>query len=275
MIPVRSHHLKAMAESPAHCKASMDGEERDPSKAMDRGTAVHAIVTGSRRVVARPAGMKKPTAAQRNAKKNTPASAAAIEAYDLFTAEHASSLIVSAAEYEQANRMAEAVRREPTAQPYLTGICEQTILWEYMGRAAQCTPDIVAPDYSWCNDLKTTRSANPKWFPYQARKLGYMLTAAYYQTAIHSVHGVLPEMIITAVEATYPHPVVVYRVNIHALAIGEQWIRAQFERLLTCERSNQWPGYAQCVVELDMPDDEIELDFGDDEPAEEQDAEAA
>ena len=78
-LPIRAHHLKAMAQSPMHCRAALLGEESAPTASMDRGTAVHCMVTGSRRVVARPAGMKKPTAAQRNAKKSSPASLVAIE----------------------------------------------------------------------------------------------------------------------------------------------------------------------------------------------------
>jgi len=39
------------------------------------------------------------------------------------------------------------------------------------------------------------------------------------------------------------------------------------ERLLACEAANEWPGYAQSIVDFDVPD-ELELDFGDDEEIE-------
>lgn len=263
MIPVRSHHLKAMAQSPAHCRASMAGEERDPSAAMVRGTAVHALVFGTATVCTMPEGLKKPTSAQRNAKKPSPDSAKLIEAYDQFMADNQGACILNASDYETACRQAEAVRSSKEAEPYLQGIYERTIEWTFKGRAARCTPDIVANDGSWYADLKTARTADPKWFPYQARKLGYHLTGAYYSMAVNATHGTSPSGHLIVVESAPVYAVVVYRHNPHALALGEQWCHAQMERLLVCEQSGEWPSYAQSVLDLDVPDDDFNLDFGD------------
>ena len=36
---------------------------------------------------------------------------------------------------------------------------------------------------------------------------------------------------------------------------------ARLERFMGCERSGEWPGYVQSIIDLDVPD-EVELDFG-------------
>lgn len=254
-----------MSQSPAHCRAAMAGEERDPSKAMVRGTAVHALVFGTAHVCTMPDGLKKPTAAQRNAKKPSPDSVKLIEAYDQFMSDNQGACILNASDYETACRQADAVRGSKEAAPFLHGIMEQSIAWSFLGRDARCTPDIVANDGAWFADLKTARTSDPQWFPYQARKLGYHLTAAYYSMAVNAQHGTVPTGHLIVVEGAPVYAVVVYRHNPHAMALGEQWCHAQMERLLVCERSNEWPGYAQSVLDLDVPDDDFSLDFGDDE----------
>ena len=68
MMPVRFSYLKAMAKSPAHARHAMT-EDSVSTDSQQRGTAVHALVLGNQRVTVAPEGIKKPTSAQRNAKK--------------------------------------------------------------------------------------------------------------------------------------------------------------------------------------------------------------
>ena len=66
-------------------------------------------------------------------------------------------------------------------------------------------------------------------------------------------------------ESAPPHCVVVYDLSDEMLTMGRQRARALLEQLLVCEASDEWPGYAQSPIVLDVmeQDGDAGLDFGD------------
>ena len=52
-----------------------------------------------------------------------------------------------------------------------------------------------------------------------------------------------------------------------ALDQGRRMYRTWMETLLVCEASDAWPAYAQGIVPLSVPDNDVELDFGDEAAA--------
>jgi exodeoxyribonuclease VIII len=264
-IPIRHGHLKWMAKSPMHCHHAMLQDSVE-TKAQRRGTVVHAMLFGTTEVVRIPDGApKRPSSAQRRAKKPSPDTIAAINFWDAFEHEHEGHHVLSADEYETFNGMAEAVRNDPKAMDLITASrLEETIYFTLAGRSCRTTPDGRGPDF--CFELKTTRDADPEQFRWQSRKLSYSAQQAWHLTGMEmGGYGKHRNAYTIAVEenARMPglHPVTVFKISEAALQNGDRCNRLWFERLISCEQSGQWPPYAQTIVELDDTPDSVELDW--------------
>ncbi len=93
---------------------------------------------------------------------------------------------------------------------------------------------------------------------------GYHAQVADYRAAIKAKVGVPPrDCFIIAVESAAPYAVTVLRLTERALDMGDRLLAVWMERLRACEDSNSWPAYCQSVTDFDVPDDELDLVFGD------------
>lgn len=251
MIPVRFHHLKAVARSPLHLRSCLDGEEKASTSALEKGTAVHALLFGTKTVTFYPGAVRRG------------------KEWDGFKAAHEGDCILTATEYEKAMRMAERVSNHKDAMWALDGVREKTILWKYLGRECRSTPDVFSPEMGFVTELKTCANADPQRFTWQALRMAYHAQLAYYMEAVaQSGLGTPRSAYVVAVESTAPYPVTVLRLTDRALDAGQRMFRLWFERFLACEQANAWPAYVESIVDLDVPEDDLELTFGDDDAAE-------
>lgn len=245
MLPVRFHHLKAVAKSPAHLRACLDGEEKKPTSALEKGSGTHHLLFGTKTVTFYPKPRKG-------------------KAWKAFEAAHADDLILTASDYEKANRMAEAVSSHKDAMRVLEGVRERTLYWKFLGRACRSTPDVFTKDY--VTELKTCATADPVRFTGQALRFAYHGQLAYYRDAIvQSKLGNPHTAYVVAVESSAPYPVTVLRLTDRALDAGARLYRLWFERLLTCEQAQCWPAYVESIVDLDVPEEMEELSFAGDD----------
>src|SRR3990170_3980626 len=90
------------------------GAEAAASYAMQRGTAVHALLFNTRKVTGYPG-------ATRRGKE-----------YDAFVAANPDTEILTMTEYDKASGMVDALLTSDVAQPFLGGSTEQTILFRWM-----------------------------------------------------------------------------------------------------------------------------------------------
>jgi hypothetical protein len=250
---LRFSQLKLMSQSAMHYQHRLEHELKTTA-AMIKGSAVHAIIAGTGRVIeyTLTKDKKGPT-------------------WEAFEAEHPDAYIFTPGQYRQVNGMAEAVLRHDEATKLLmwqTRV-EDTIHFDYCGRPFRTTPDAWAADR--VVELKTSQSSEPEAFMRHAQRMHY-----HGQLALH-LHGVAAKLdgahsledapardaYIVAVEATAPHPVTVLRLSAQAIDLGARAVRLWFERLQSCEASNAWPPYAQSIIEWDI-EDAPELIFGDD-----------
>lgn len=136
----------------------------------------------------------------------------------------------------------------------LTGDRQQVTRWAMNGRSCQGTPDVFLRNR--VVELKSTRSANPDWFQYDARKLAYHAQLAWYANGLVQAGRIdpNPKLFIVAVESTAPYPVTIFELTPQAVEAGNKLWRLWFERLLVCEASNTWPAYTEAVVPFDVPD---------------------
>jgi len=257
---MRFWHLKQMARSPMHYQHVLTAED-SPTYDMERGSAVHAVIFGTQKVVGYIRGKK------REGKD-----------YEAFKAKHEGALILTANEYDKVCRMSESVWNDPLAMDLLfpkdvslrAGTQhERTLYFDYMGRSARATPDSVNP--AALVELKTSNTSEPEQFMRHAARMYYHAQLAFYRGAVRSCGlGEPRHCYVVAVESSAPHPVTVLRLTDRTLEQGERAVRLWFERLRACEEAGAWPPYVQSVVDWDIEDD-LELRFADedDEMAEE------
>lgn len=244
---VRFSHLKAMAQSPAHYMHRIS-EESKSSAAQQLGTAVHAMVLGGNPVVAYD-GVRRG------------------KEYEAFVVKHAGSTILTAADHTKAMEMHDAVATCDLAASLLRGAHkEHRFGWRIGDRDCQGTPDAYTSDY--VVDLKTCASSDPRRFMWDARKYHYASQLSWYMHGLRAAgHAAPRDAYIIAVESAPPHCVVVYHLTERMLDVAERTWRGWWERLMVCEASQSWPGYAQTYVDLDAldSDEAVELDFGTEE----------
>lgn len=240
---VRFSHLRAYGRSPMHGKLA---RERDmaPSAAMQIGSAVHALVLDTQKVVGYPGAVRRG------------------KEYDTFVSQNPNSLILTMADYDKARAMADAVLDSEVARPYLQGAVEERLEFSFNYLRCRATPDIRGTKF--ITELKTASSSDPQRFHWHALRMHYHAQMAMQLTACDDCgHDQVDDCYVVCVESAEPYPVTVFKFTVRALDAGYKLLMLWGERLKNCELSKQYPPYSQAVVELDVPDEEAELVFGD------------
>lgn len=204
--------------------------------------------------------------------------------WDAFREANSGKEILKRSEFSTAMALQNAVRSDPVAAPYLLrGQAEQSIVWtdEVTGIACKGRADWIG---SALVDMKTTRDASPEGFAREAWRYGYWAQLAFYSDGLVASGERVRPVVIIAVEAEPPHPVVVYRLTEERLQTGREEYRELLSRLKGLReigREAFSTGYATCELELELPrwmrddDDGLEglgLEFGDDNDDDDQEA---
>lgn len=242
--PVRFSHLRAYGRTAMHGYHARTRTDDEQNQAMERGTAVHAILFETKKVVG--------YAGVRNEKH---------KAYQDFVAQHPDSEILTMADFDKARRMADAVRAHKLAWPLLQGVREETLLFRWNGLDCRSTPDVRGQEF--ITELKSGATCDPARFPWHAvKKMNYHAQMRMEGIAVERKTGHAPlDYYIVAVEQAEPFPVQVYRLDEKALEAGEKLLVLWSERLKVSEDSGQYPPYTQVVMPIDLPEEEGEDDL--------------
>ncbi len=246
--PVRFSRLKKMGLSAAHYAA----DQRQGTSAMSVGTAAHSLILGGPPVVAYPGAVRRG------------------KEWEAFQAENADACILTKREAEQANAIAESVRRCSLSMRLLEGRHEVELPpWRVGGRVCGGRVDVIGDlDGGHVCELKTSNSAEPYRFTRLGLRMAYHAQLAWYQHGAMAGAGLdVGSAYIVAVETSPPYVVTPMRVTFRALEMGTRIWRSWFERLRVCEESGEWPPYVQHVTDFDIEDEEPELVFADEEEA--------
>lgn len=244
-IPVRHHYLRAMGKCGAKCLACFMRDQAESTQSQKRGTHVHAMLFETARFAPMPKGEK------RSGKK-----------FDAVVELNPGCEILTASEYEKASRMADSIRACSEAMEVLTGEAEKTLYFDYLGRACRTTPDVAGAGFT--TELKTAKDGEPERFGLSSKWYLY-----HAQMAFHLEARPDTEPFCVVVEAEPPYVPGVFRFTPRAIDVGQRFNRLQMERLLSCERSGQWPPYSQSILDLDVgDDDDIGLTFADEDEGE-------
>jgi len=245
--PLHWSQLKEMAESPAHYRYRLD-HPIEPTPVMKFGSLVHAMVLNKA-----PRSFVVYEGKRGNSKL-----------YTKFKADHAGLEIVTADEWERASNCADAVKADPVCGPLLkSGLREQQIEWVVDSRQCSGTPDVSG---TLLVDLKVTAMA-PRRFPWHCRKMLWHAQLAWYMNGLDLQETPpVSNVYIITVPPKPPHIPVAYYLTERTLETGATIWRSLFDKLMQCEKDDQWPGYAQDVVALDLDeidDEPLDLIMGD------------
>jgi hypothetical protein len=233
MYPVHFSNLKQLAKSAAHYRHAITAGV-DETRAMRIGSCTHAFVLGGRYHLYE---------GERRGK-----------AWAQFKAEHDDgATIVTSSEHAEASAIADAVLANPDAARLLSGPyeTEKSLQWSWLGRECEGRVDLIGPNF--IADLKVTSSAELRKFEAHAIRMGWHAQLPWYQRGAGR-DPVTSESYLIAVESSAPHCVVVRQLTERAADAGDRMCRLWMEQLLGCEAVNQWPGYAQSIVPLDLPE---------------------
>lgn len=219
--PIRWTHLQHILESPAHYLDSFHDEEDTTEKRI--GRIVDAYVLGGEDPVV--------FSGKRQG-----------EAWERFRRFHSRREIVSVAENDAAKYAADAIEAHPIAMALLSGGSAHTeIAWQYKGRPCLSHPDYTAP--ARIVEVKLSHTVRPELFMALARRKGYPVQLGLYGIAL----GRPAERFIVAAQNRRPFAVSVFRLSGDA---AEEAATALIDRVLVCERTDQWPAYTEGVVEF-------------------------
>ena len=145
---------------------------------------------------------------------------------------------------------------EFASQAFVGGRAEQTLVHRdrETGVLLRSRLDWLPNAPLYIPDYKTARSAKPLDFQRDIANYSYHMQAAFYLDAIEAVTGDTPRSFYFVVQEKTP-PYLVTCVALDDIAIG--WGRIQNRKAIhefaRCLEADEWPGYAEDVVEMSLP----------------------
>ncbi len=242
--PVHFSRLKLMARSPAHYAAASFQQ----TMAMERGSAVHSILLGGQPVMQWEEGRP------RRGRE-----------YDAFAADNPGALILTAKEYDKVKAVADSVKSSRLAMAALEGQHELGVTWRIGDRDCAGRMDAVTAD--GVTELKVSMTADPNRFVFHALRQGWLSQGAWYLDGLAAAGMAREHVRIVAVEPLPPFAVTVFRLDPPTVEQARRTYRTWWEQLMVCEASDFYPSYAQSEVILSVPENNVELDFGETEAA--------
>lgn len=260
--------IKEMQYSPAHFYSKKFGGYRPhKSEAQNIGTLVHLAVLEPERfpqeVVLDPADApKRPTKVQREAKKPSEETLAAIKWWDDWNKEHGHKTVVSAEELAQINGIRDQIMSHKDAAEIISLSDKEVAMFntiETNGHPVRVKgkADLVGRGSApWMADIKTVDRgyANPTDFVKSINKWSYHMQAAWYLDLFNSL-GVSYDPFSTSApkkrwifivaEKEPPFAVCTLELDEGSIDVGRKLNQFYREILADCLRNNRWPGPPQ------------------------------
>lgn len=265
------HTLEPFRKSARHGRHQML-LQREASEAMVLGEALHCAILEPERFAAQYAAEPR--------FEGHPNSNAYKAQRDAWRSEHATSVLLTWAEYQDVRAMAAAAREHPVAGAVLAarGKNELSITWSGKDGATMkarldrvcrvpasllypTSPDRGGEVICLC-DVKTTRAIAPVEFERELARFGYHGQLAMYADALTAADPSPFAVAILAVENTPPYDVAVYRVDDEVIDHGRKLYRRLLALYQQCQKDGHWPGVAPCTTGIELPAYARERDGG-------------
>jgi hypothetical protein len=252
-----------VGKSPLHAwlrHPKLGGKGKKPTKAMDLGAVVHALLLGKGKqfaVITNPNAdkldpkTKEPEGEFEDFKKK-----AAKEARDAARAEGKVPLLLHQVEEAKAVADAIAARLWSEFRIKLDGRSEVAAIWEEDGVMCRGALDHFKESEAHILELKIVRSAHPKACQSHLVGFGGDIQAAAYMSAIAKLRPALTGRVkftFLFCEAEEPHAITPVIVRGSMRELGERrWNRAK-PLWAECVRTNRWPGYVTEPIAVEAP----------------------
>lgn len=259
-VDVRFSWLKYMDQSPLHYVDAVQ-DQREETLSMRLGSGTHALLFGTPKVVVYRGGKLEKqvegTGKNRGTFRTVTKTYTDVrngELWELFEREHAGDCILNETELAKATSMARAISSHMHADRLLFSPGTQhevDVRWVLKGRQCRGRFDALAPKA--IPDLKTTKSADPRYFVKQAYESHWVVQGPWYADGAESAGLGWRQPYLVAVENSPPYPVTVWELPDETIEYGRRTYHGWLDRLLECEAANSWPGYSPSVQVLHLP----------------------
>lgn len=172
-------------------------------------------------------------------------------------AEAAGLRVITADQFATIQAMHDALAAHPFAmKAFSNGAAEQTVIWrdEEFGIWCRCRPDFLPSGSSIVADYKTAASVHPTELRKSIAAYGYAQQAAWYLDGIQAA-GAIAEPRFLFIFQAKTAPYLIVPVVLSDIAIG--WGRVLNRRAKSLFAhglsTGEWPGYADDVLQLDLP----------------------
>lgn len=255
---ISSSDVKAVFKtSLAHWK----GKVRKPSTAFAMGSAVHALVLEPEKNLV----LRGPEDRRGNRWKEAQ-----------LAADLDGRILLTEADFDLAERIAEATRAHPIMARYLaddTFIAEASFFATDpdTGVEIKCRPDGYLKRSGILFDVKTTRDASPEGFPREIRNYGYDLQAAHYLRCVRAAGYAANSFIFIAVEKDAPFAVGVHNLSEEYISDANMRVINTLAMIRDAETISEWttgwpmintvdlPRWQATEPEIDVYDDQIDF----------------
>jgi hypothetical protein len=257
---ISQSNLKEVLVSPLHYWTKINSPPTPPTPAQRIGTITHSLVLQNKVqfVVLPEDAPKKPTKAQRDAKKPSPDTVEAIAWWDKFEANNKGREVLDKEEAAHIYGMRQSVLDHPIAGEILRRATSAEVAafkrHESTGLLMKGLADVVCTDdnnYITIPDLKTCQygCASKEEFSKQIFNWGYAFQAAYYLDLFGASF-----FIFIAVEKEPPYAVATYRVEADTVALGREAYEKCLQKVKQCMDDNKWPAYSQELELIGVPE---------------------
>ncbi|WP_426163018.1 PD-(D/E)XK nuclease-like domain-containing protein [Sandarakinorhabdus sp. DWP1-3-1] len=165
--------------------------------------------------------------------------------------------VLTYAQAQTVSAMAAALRANKFAAASLTnGDPEMTLAWKdaATGVWLRARPDFLPAKRLYVPDLKTAADGSPGAFARSVASFGYHQSAALYREGIEAIYGERPRhMFFIVIEKEPPHCVALYQLPEDDIHRGRMLNRRAIDTFAHCLDAGKWPGYADDVLQLPMP----------------------
>jgi exodeoxyribonuclease VIII len=236
-----------------------------PTRAMLNGSLVHCAqlepgALSSRYVVVPEDAPKRPTKAQWNAAKPSPASVEAMNWWTGFQKTCGEREIVAADDYATTQAQLKALQADPLLKAlFSSGYGEASVFWidRVTGVYCKARPDWVHPVTDRrvrLLDLKAMADDTPEGFSRGVARMGYHRQQAHYTAGFEAATGLTVEDFVFAVVSSVPPVLAVpYRLIPEVLEQADQECAELRSLYAHCTEHNRWPAYTAEEMMIDLP----------------------